>query len=176
MSWYRGKSLKKNKKKSIPKVETTIKNDKIKELISLLEEGKINTVKKFLQGLLPKPPKPKINFRELAESYKEELIKKATKAEKVAKVCIKETGAKFTFQHVIFCNNTFYIVDFFFPLKRLVIEIDGGYHNEEEQIKKDIIRTSHLKELGIEVVRYTNEEVFDTDNFRKQLTNLLKEE
>ena len=40
---------------------------------------------------------------------------------------------------------------------KLVIEIDGGYH--QYQIEKDNWRTQELSNLGIEVTRFINEEV-----------------
>ena len=41
----------------------------------------------------------------------------------------------------------------------LVIEIDGGYHNEAEQKIYDEARTMHLNDHGYAVLRFTNEEV-----------------
>ena len=52
-----------------------------------------------------------------------------------------------------------YIVDFVCIEKRLVIEVDGGYHSEYEQIEKDEFRTQRLNELGFSVIRFKNEEI-----------------
>lgn len=51
-----------------------------------------------------------------------------------------------------------YIVDFYCPTKKLVIEIDGGQHYEDgEIIKEDKEREKFLKEvLGLKVIRFTN--------------------
>ena len=64
-------------------------------------------------------------------------------------------GFKFRRQHPV----AGYIPDFVCLEKRLIIEIDGGYHNEEEQIKFDEARQNWLKENGFEMIRFTNEEV-----------------
>jgi len=172
MNRYKGRSPKSKDFK--PNIN--LRKEKIKELISLLETNQVEQVKDFLKRLLYTPRKPKVDLKEIAAEYKKENIENATQAEKLTRILLEEKNVKFVFQHVIYYKKTFYIVDFFLPFKKLVVEIDGGYHTDEIQIKKDKLRTKHLKELGIEVVRYTNEEVFDTDNFRKQLANLLKEE
>lgn len=67
----------------------------------------------------------------------------------------KQLFVKFNRQHII----GDYIVDFVCIEKKLVIEVDGGYHSEYEQIEKDEFRTERLNEMGFAVIRFTNEEV-----------------
>lgn len=67
----------------------------------------------------------------------------------------KRLGAKFNRQHII----GDYIVDFVCLEKKLVIEVDGGYHSEYEQIEKDEFRTERLNMMGFSVIRFFNEEV-----------------
>ena len=64
-------------------------------------------------------------------------------------------GLHFRRQHVILD----YIVDFICLEKGLVIELDGGYHNDPEQAEYDKQRTAHLKQLGYTELRFTNEEL-----------------
>ncbi|MEQ1675188.1 MAG: DUF559 domain-containing protein [Chitinophagaceae bacterium] len=64
-------------------------------------------------------------------------------------------GAKFRRQHPI----ESYIVDFICLQERLIVEVDGGYHNTEEQKVYDAERTKVLTNIGFEVIRFTNEEV-----------------
>ena len=64
-------------------------------------------------------------------------------------------GYKFRRQHII----GDYIVDFVCLSKQLIIEIDGGYHLEEEQQKLDEQRTEFLNNQGFHVIRFANEEV-----------------
>lgn len=52
-----------------------------------------------------------------------------------------------------------FIVDFYCPALKLVIEIDGGYHNSEEQQMKDNIRQQQIEALGINFLRFTDHEV-----------------
>ncbi|MDX9710182.1 MAG: endonuclease domain-containing protein, partial [Trichloromonas sp.] len=50
-----------------------------------------------------------------------------------------------------------YIVDFYCAELRLVVEIDGESH--AETIEYDAERTKFLNSLGLQVIRYTNDEV-----------------
>lgn len=68
-----------------------------------------------------------------------------------------------------------YIVDFFFRMSMLIVELDGGYHFTEEQQKEDFIRQDWLEHQGYRIVRFTNEEVlFDTDKVLNKVKQLLK--
>lgn len=53
----------------------------------------------------------------------------------------------------------YYIVDFYCHKARLVIEIDGGQHYQDEKLKKDDLRTKYLEQQGLLVLRFTNWEV-----------------
>ena len=52
-----------------------------------------------------------------------------------------------------------YIVDFFCPRAKLVIELDGSHHLIGETIEYDRIRDDYLSSLGLRVLRFTNTEV-----------------
>ncbi len=52
-----------------------------------------------------------------------------------------------------------YVVDFYSPEIRLVIEIDGGYHIKEEVKKYDLDRQKSLELLGLRCLRFTNKEI-----------------
>jgi len=52
-----------------------------------------------------------------------------------------------------------YITDLYIPEKRLVIEIDGEYHNTIEQKQKDEERTRYLRNKGYKVIRFTHQEI-----------------
>ena len=55
-----------------------------------------------------------------------------------------------------------YIVDFFCPGAKLVIEIDGSHHLVGETMAYDRIRDECLNSLGLSVLRFTNTEVMRT--------------
>ncbi len=52
-----------------------------------------------------------------------------------------------------------YIVDFYAPKARLVVEVDGGQHFEREQRAADAERTAVLSEMGLRVLRFDNDAV-----------------
>jgi very-short-patch-repair endonuclease len=78
---------------------------------------------------------------------------------------------KFLRQHVI----GDYIVDFVCRDDGLVVEVDGAYHAEIEQIQDDEIRTRDLESMGFRVIRFTNEEVlYDIEAVLEEIENQLK--
>jgi very-short-patch-repair endonuclease len=52
-----------------------------------------------------------------------------------------------------------YVVDFYCPEAKLVIEVDGGCHENAEAALNDADRQKNIEALGLQVVRFTNEEV-----------------
>ena len=61
-----------------------------------------------------------------------------------------------------------FIVDFYYPSERLIIELDGHYHDNPKTIEKDRTRDTNLQQLGFKVLRFENKLVFDN------LTTVLK--
>ena len=52
-----------------------------------------------------------------------------------------------------------FIADFICLETKLIIEVDGAYHNEPQQQMNDRVRTDILSDMGYKVIRFTNEEV-----------------
>ena len=52
-----------------------------------------------------------------------------------------------------------YIVDFICNEKKLIIEIDGGQHNENQNITYDKERTKYLESKGYKVIRFWNNDI-----------------
>ncbi len=88
----------------------------------------------------------------------EELRKHMTSAETIIwkHIHINEWKLKFRRQHPIL----FYVVDFYCHQLKLVIEIDGGIHDNDEVKKNDKEREATLKSLGLTVIRFKNEDVY----------------
>jgi very-short-patch-repair endonuclease len=66
-----------------------------------------------------------------------------------------------------------YVVDFFCPAARLIIELDGGHHNEDETSKRDRERQSWLEHEGYRVVRFWNSDI--TGNLTAVLERIYEE-
>jgi len=79
-------------------------------------------------------------------------------------------GYKFRRQHGV----GGYIVDFYCPKLKLAIELDGGQHNQDENIAYDKERTQYLNDLNIKVIRYWNHEVLESiDDVLEDLENKI---
>lgn len=52
-----------------------------------------------------------------------------------------------------------YIVDFYCAKAKLVIELDGSQHYEEQGIERDKERTAILEQYGLNVIRFSNLEI-----------------
>jgi very-short-patch-repair endonuclease len=58
-----------------------------------------------------------------------------------------------------------YIVDFYCPKRRLVIEVDGGQHFSGETKHTDEIRDEYMRSLGLTIMRFSNSDVLkNTDS------------
>ena len=115
---------------------------------------------------------------ETADDMEYELLKNnaihnrqyATEAERLLWHYLKEKkiGYKFRRQHIV----GEYITDFINLKHKLIIEVDGKYHQEAEQVIKDAQRTQYLEQKGYTVIRFTNEEIF---NHMEDVINKIKE-
>jgi len=57
-----------------------------------------------------------------------------------------------------------FIVDFYCPEVKLVVEVDGETHLDEEVIKYDKQRQKYLENKGLKVIRFESGEVFGDPN------------
>ncbi len=67
----------------------------------------------------------------------------------------EKLGFKFRRQHSIGS----YILDFYCPKKRSIIEIDGGFHTLKESREYDRVRDKYFTELDYKVLRFLNGEI-----------------
>jgi leucyl-tRNA synthetase len=81
----------------------------------------------------------------------------------------KQLGVKFRRQYGI----GYYIADFCCPRKKLVIEVEGGVHDSEEQIYYDRERKQTIEDLGFTVIRFNNEDVIN--NLRQVIRRIKRE-
>ncbi len=101
-----------------------------------------------------------IHSRKYLESYRKSLRNNATPAERFLWKHLKNKqldGKRFLRQHSILN----YIVDFYCPSEKLIVELDGQVHYNEEAQAYDIKRTKELEKLGFTIIRFENKMVFD---------------
>jgi very-short-patch-repair endonuclease len=69
-----------------------------------------------------------------------------------------------------------YIVDFVCLDEKLIIEIDGGQHNEKQMIDKDEARQKWLEGEGFRVIRFWNNDVMENlEGVMSRLIELIEE-
>lgn len=76
-----------------------------------------------------------------------------------------------------------FFADFYIKLSNAIIEVDGGYHDTEEQREKDSIRDAYFESIGIKTYRIKNEDVYGNSpkmndiikNIKKRKTTVKQE-
>ena len=87
-----------------------------------------------------------------------DLRKNATKQEKVVWSILRNSNLKhYKFKRQVPIGT--YIVDFVCNERMLIIEIDGGQHNQDADKEYDNQRTKYLESKGYKVIRFWNSEV-----------------
>ena len=108
-----------------------------------------------------KNPNTNLHYGANAETFRkaQSLRKNQTGAEIQLWDILKKglNGYKFRRQHPI----DIFIVDFYCHKIKLVIEVDGEIHNRLDIIEYDSGRTNELEEFGLNVIRFSNQEVFN---------------
>ena len=89
--------------------------------------------------------------------------KNPTEAEDLLWQEVRNSNLGFQIRRQHYVGN--FIADFICLEKRLIIEVDGGYHNTSEQIKLDEERTLVLEQKYLfKVIRFKNDEVINSIN------------
>lgn len=104
---------------------------------------------------------------EKAKQFRKDLIKRATKEEKIFRSFLDRNGIKYQFQKIMYLKNSignikkFYILDFYLTEYKIAVEIDGGYHNTKEQMELDALRESEIIKQYPEIrfLRFKNEDI-----------------
>lgn len=103
-------------------------------------------------------------------TYSRQLRSNQTNAEKLLwqKLRKRQLGVRFQRQYV-FDNK--YIVDFYCVSLKLIIEINGGQHNDNHQ---DDIRDNYIKKRGCKILRFWNNDILENiEGCLSQITNLI---
>ena len=95
----------------------------------------------------------------LLQEYARHNRNNPTAAESLLWNYLKSSSLGFTFkrQHII----GDYIADFVCLSQKLIIELDGRYHESPQQQISDALRTEWLEQKGYSVIRFTNDELFN---------------
>lgn len=97
---------------------------------------------------------------------KNALLRKDSKAEKHFAKLLNNAGIFYSKEKCCYDKNgNWCYIDFFIPLYKIAIEIDGKEHNSKARKEKDERKTNFLKkDRKIVTIRYTNEECLKMDS------------
>jgi len=100
-----------------------------------------------------------LQYNKTLKQYSRELRKGMTNTEILLWSKIKSKQLK---KYQFYRQKTIgdFIVDFYCPKAKLIIELDGGQHYSVEGKQKDIQRDTYLASLGLKVLRFSDNEVF----------------
>ena len=126
------------------------------------------------------------SLKQIAIHVSRDLRRQQTAAEQYFWTHVKNKkfmGHKFLRQHPLFYQydgqTKFFIADFYCSELKLIVEIDGGIH--EQQTEYDKVRTELIKvQKDYQVIRFNNEEVIQEckhvmTKLKKLVINLTKE-
>ncbi len=135
----------------------------LNKLLPLIKGRWQNFVEILTEGYIYnqiKMKRPQLHTRKEVKGLRQELRLKLTPAEAFLWKHLKNRqfeGRRFTKQHSI--GN--YIVDFYCPSERLIIELGGEVHNNTVAQDYDENRTLYLSKMGYKVLRFENKMVFE---------------
>ena len=109
-----------------------------------------------------------IHNQPIQKRKRQYLRNNATKAERMLWEELKNNriGFKFRRQHGI----KGYIVDFYCPKLKLIVELDGMVHDFRKQRERDYLKEKELEKLNFKIIRYNNFDIIE--NIDEIMTNL----
>jgi very-short-patch-repair endonuclease len=112
-------------------------------------------------------------FNKALQDFARELRRNMTDAERRVWAGIRKKQLK-GYQFYRQKNIGNYIVDFYCPAGKLIVEVDGGQHYSREGMWKDTVRDAYMVGLGLTVLRFTDREALEnTDKVLEEIhTNL----
>lgn len=121
------------------------------------------------------------SFIKSAQKFQKELRAHATLAEKKLLKALSDSPLKdmYEFQHIIYIKRhtkivKFFIADFCFPIRKIIIELDGEYHYTQQQALIDNFRTNLLKKQGYKVYRIDNSKILGSKDLKSLIRELIK--
>ena len=66
-----------------------------------------------------------------------------------------------------------YIADFYSPVAKLIVEIDGEWHRDDVQELNDKTRTKYFNTLNIRVIRFRNKDIIENPEGVAQVINAI---
>ena len=126
-----------------------------------------------VQTVLKKYMTARPSTYKLIKEFQKNRKQQTTEAERILWEQLKSKKLEYQFRRQYIIDE--FIVDFICLEKKIIIEVDGKYHNTKEQVEADALRTQILNELGFKVIRFINEEVIgNIENTTNKISQELK--
>lgn len=162
----------KSKPKRKKNTKVIDKELQIRNIIQSLNNGDVAPAKNYLRSLLKNGGLTTKTSSKVSNEFRTENLKKMTPSEKMAYKIMKDHKITFAPQKVLHYDiGKFYILDFYVPSIKSAIEIDGGYHLDDDRIIADKLRDVNVLAKGIKTIRFTNDDV-KTGVFEKYIETL----
>ena len=117
----------------------------------------------------------KKGLTKIIEKRRAEHILNSTAAEILMAAKLHYNKITFEREYAILTEKSFFTSDFYIPKYGLLIEVDGGYHDNVRQAQQDLIKDIVYKSFGYNVLRIKNSEVefFDVKTLRRFKKKLI---
>lgn len=102
-----------------------------------------------------------------------DLMSHTSNAEKSAYNALCKLGYEVIKQYPINTGRRIYFADLYIPALKLILEVDGNYHLEDNQKRLDRNRSSGLWRLGYHVLRLKNKDCYDIKKIHNKI-NLIE--
>lgn len=99
-----------------------------------------------------------------AKGLRKKLVKTRTSEEQIFEHILNEAGIHYEIQKYIRVKKRMSFPDFFIPKGKILVEIDGEYHNEKKQKEWDEYKERQWRKQRYKVVRFTNDEIYNLSN------------
>lgn len=129
-----------------------------------------------MEEFIPIPKEPhNSNMRKSAEKYAGEMRANPSPLEKAMMDFLKSYNIKYNFQKIYYIRSKggfikqYYIVDFYIPSKKIILETDGKFHREQadyDRTRSYIIQKNYPK---VTIVRWNSSDFHSVTNMRKLL-------
>lgn len=142
----------------------------IAERVKEKKKQKKENVKSILNGENKFIPR-----KEWIAANKEVLEQKSTMFERtVFNKLSKSLKSRVKKQVAFTINGNIYFADICIKSKKLIIEVDGGYHNTSERMAKDLKRDKDFASIGYTTLRISNEDVKDKSKLSVFVNDIIK--
>lgn len=107
-----------------------------------------------------------------------EMITFPSKLEERMQLFLDRNNVYYDFQKIFYIYADdgwiirYYIADFYLPSSKIIIEVDGKFHNDHKQHDKDRTKIIQENYPGVRVLRYTWNDLSDTQKM-EELLNII---